>query len=161
MYKVSRGVVGSRLIVNSNAASQSLPLAISGFIWPNVLRTDPQYNVADGAITFAEDCFFSSTVALSVQMLAGNGSIFADAQVFVGGVWVTGTESARELYVRNGDQAVTANYSFDGFFAAGTILRFAVWCDNANLRLVTTSLGGGSTAPAARLTYMCIAGKLK
>lgn len=162
MFKVSsRGVVGSRLIANSNAASQSLPLVVSGFIWPNVLRADPQYNVSDGVLTFTEDCFFSSTVTLSVQMQSGNGSVFADAQVFVGGVWVIGTESARQLYVKNGDQAVTANFSFDGFFAAGTILRFAIWSNSANLRLVTTSLDGGSIAPAARLTYACLSGKLK
>jgi len=146
------GAQGARLIAKVTAASQALPTTPTAFLWATVQVADPQYNAATGVITIAKDCFFTSVANWTVNMPAGTADIFADAEFFVSGAWVRGTDSGRREKIRSSDGARTVSFGFAGWFAAGTTLRFVAWASSA-AAVIETSTDNGTTIPAARLTY--------
>ena len=160
MQQAIRGTCGTRLIADSLAALQAMPTVPTVFIWPNIRRNDPQYDANTGAITIAEDSFFSSSANWATSVISGTGYFYADAEFYVNGEWVRGLNSCRREYIRNGDQQRTTVFPFDGFFPAGTILRFVAWASGSNV-VISTSTDQGSTIAAARLTYATIAGKIR
>lgn len=155
-----RSVTGSRLVADDVTATPvALPITPTAFVWPNVRAADAQYNNATGAVTIARDCFFTSVANWSAKIDSGQGDIFADAEFFVGGQWVRGTNSGRRTTIRSTDGSVTVSFAFSGFFPAGTILRFVLWASTASIYIQATT-DNGSTFSAARLTYSTVAGGL-
>lgn len=153
-------VYGSRLIADDVTVTETaLPITPTPFVWPNVRAADPQYNASTGVITIARDCFFTSVANWTAHVNAGQGDIYADAEFFVGGQWVRGTNSGRREELRSADGDRTISFGFAGWFAAGTMLRFVLWASNTSAH-INASTNNGTTFAAARLTYSTETGNL-
>lgn len=151
-------VRGARLIADDITMTETaLPTTPTVFIWPNVRVADSQYDSSTGSITIARDCFFTSVANWTAHINTGQADIYADAEFFVGGVWVRGTNSGRREEIRTSDGDRTISFGFSGFFAAGTILRFVLWSNSSGAH-INSSVVDGTTFAAARLTYSTIPG---
>lgn len=151
-------VRGSRLVADDVTMTEvALPTTPTVFIWPNVRVADSQYNASTGVITIARDCFFTSVANWTAHINTGQADIYADAEFFVGGSWVRGTNSGRREEIRTSDGDRTISFGFSGFFVAGTTLRFVLWSNSSGSH-INSSTVNGSTFAAARLTYSTISG---
>lgn len=151
---------GSRLIADDvTMVETAIPTTPTAFVWPNVRAADPQYDATTGVITIARDCFFTSVANWTTHINAGQADLYADAEFFVNGQWVRGTNSGRREEMRSSDGDRTISFGFSGFFAAGTKLRFVMWSNSASAHIISSVISG-TTFAAARLTYSTITGHL-
>ena len=159
ILSLNREPIGTRLVVADTTASIELPTTPTAFIWGIVTGADYQYNAATGVFTADNEIFFNSTAQWHVNRMSGNSEFYADAEFYINGVWVRGTNSGRRAQIKSTEGTKTIAFPFNGRFAAGTILRFVAWASDTGTNLVTDTING-STFPASRLTINTIRGHL-
>lgn len=151
-------VTGRALVAVTTAASTAIGTAPATWIWTTVSNTSPdlQYDAATGVYTFTKNQFWVSNAQWYI-FGSTNRDFYADAETSTDGgtTWVRGSNSLRvESATTTGR---TVNFTFPGYFPAGSKLRFVVWSSGAGVTVQTLAVGT-STAAASRLTVLNIDG---
>lgn len=160
MLKAQRGTIGSALVAVNVTASVPLQTTPAALQFPTVLSADPQFNSADGTITFADNIFLSIIIHCNFATTGADKTVFLDGEFYIDGVWIRSQNTCRARKIRGSDGLQTGSFGFHGYLPAGTKVRIVVWSDASGVTMTTVS-NSGSTSPAASVSYTTIIGTNK